>query len=138
MSEHIIENIEDIKKFILSGKAIFTIEGNSSRFTYKITKKETKNNTIYFVSVLTGCDNLNAYTYLGTIFTNGFRSTQNSTISKTAPSFIAFNYFYKHLERNFKHENMNFYHHGRCGRCGKTLTVPESIISGLGPSCVNK
>lgn len=26
-------------------------------------------------------------------------------------------------------------HEGRCARCGKKLTVPESIDSGLGPEC---
>jgi hypothetical protein len=26
-------------------------------------------------------------------------------------------------------------HAGRCGRCGKTLTVPESKATGLGPDC---
>ena len=28
-----------------------------------------------------------------------------------------------------------FWHEGRCGRCGRTLTVPESIASGVGPEC---
>jgi hypothetical protein len=27
------------------------------------------------------------------------------------------------------------YHSGRCGRCGRELTAPESILSGLGPVC---
>jgi hypothetical protein len=30
-----------------------------------------------------------------------------------------------------------FRHEGRCGRCGRTLTVPESIDSGFGPECIN-
>jgi hypothetical protein len=29
------------------------------------------------------------------------------------------------------------HHEGRCGRCGRTLTVPESIESGFGPECIN-
>lgn len=31
-----------------------------------------------------------------------------------------------------------YYHEGRCGRCARTLTVPASIISGLGPICRKK
>jgi len=28
------------------------------------------------------------------------------------------------------------FHEGACGRCGRTLTVPESIASGFGPECI--
>ena len=28
-----------------------------------------------------------------------------------------------------------FRHEGRCGRCGRALTVPESIDTGFGPHC---
>ncbi len=27
---------------------------------------------------------------------------------------------------------------GRCGKCGRKLTVPESILSGIGPTCLGK
>jgi hypothetical protein len=30
------------------------------------------------------------------------------------------------------------WHEGRCGRCGRRLTVPESIESGYGPECIGK
>ena len=30
------------------------------------------------------------------------------------------------------------YHVGKCGKCGKKLTTPESILTGLGPTCSNK
>lgn len=137
---HIIEPVEDIKKFILSGKAIFTIEGNSSRFTYKVVKKEFEHGTLYFVNVLTGSDNENSYTYMGTIYPkrNEFRLTTKSKISNTAPSFIAFNYFFKNLTFNRIHKDMTFYHNGCCGACGRLLTVPESIATGLGPTCAKK
>jgi hypothetical protein len=29
------------------------------------------------------------------------------------------------------------WHEGRCGRCGRKLTVPESIESGFGPECAS-
>jgi hypothetical protein len=31
---------------------------------------------------------------------------------------------------------LEFWHEGRCGRCGRRLTVPDSIASGYGPECV--
>lgn len=30
------------------------------------------------------------------------------------------------------------HHEGRCGKCGRRLTVPESIETGLGPECSGK
>lgn len=34
--------------------------------------------------------------------------------------------------------NYGMFHAGRCGRCGRLLTTPESIESGLGPDCITK
>jgi len=33
---------------------------------------------------------------------------------------------------------MDYYHVGRCGRCARPLTVPASIINGIGPDCAAK
>lgn len=30
------------------------------------------------------------------------------------------------------------YHLGRCGRCGRALTVPSSVESGFGPECAGR
>src|SRR5882672_9405186 len=34
--------------------------------------------------------------------------------------------------------HIEIWHSGSCGRCGRTLTVPESVLSGFGPECINK
>jgi hypothetical protein len=33
---------------------------------------------------------------------------------------------------------VDFWHDGRCGRCSKGLTVPESVERGLGPECAGR
>ena len=33
---------------------------------------------------------------------------------------------------------LTVFHDGKCGRCGRKLTVPESIQSGLGPVCAGQ
>lgn len=33
---------------------------------------------------------------------------------------------------------LQVWHEGRCGRCGRKLTVPSSIETGLGPECAGK
>ena len=31
--------------------------------------------------------------------------------------------------------NVTVWHEGKCGACGRKLTVPDSIKSGIGPVC---
>lgn len=35
-------------------------------------------------------------------------------------------------------EQVQFWHEGRCGHCGRRLTVPASINTGFGPDCAKK
>jgi len=136
------ENVEDIKKFIVGGKAIMTLESKrtSRWFTYKIKRAKKDDLTSpFFVSVLTGIDNESAYTYMGTIFDNGgklsFTLTKNSKIGEDALSYKAFSFFFKLLLESKLHEEISIYHRGICGRCGRILTTPSSLINGFGPEC---
>jgi hypothetical protein len=35
-------------------------------------------------------------------------------------------------------KGLKVHHEGRCCRCGRKLTVPESIETGLGPECASR
>jgi hypothetical protein len=135
------ENIEDIKRFLIGGKSILTLESNKTGrwFTYKIVKSKS-NDSLFFVSVLTGMNNESAYSYLGTIFNNDgkfkFTLTKKSNIGEDAFSYKAFNFFFNDLMNNKIHSDLSVYHKGVCGRCGRTLTVPESLVNGFGPECL--
>lgn len=120
------------KAFALAGNATLTVRSarTGQRFTYKVTARS----RLYFVGVLTGADNTRDYRYLGTIFSNGFRLTAKSKINADAPSAIAFTW----LAQNWESERVEIWHEGFCGRCGRKLTVPESIESGIGPVCAEK
>jgi len=136
-----LENVEDIKRFIIAGKSIMTLESKRTGrwFTYRIKKaKKDEDKSPFFVSVLTGNDNETAYTYMGTIFNNDkltFKLTKNSKIGEDALSYKAFNFFFNLLMNDKQHEEICVYHRGICGRCGRILTVPASLITGLGPEC---
>lgn len=137
-----MNSVEDIKRFLISGKAILTLESKRTGrwFTYKIKQaKKDDEKSPFFVSVLTGNDNETAYTYMGTIFQNdgklSFTLTKNSKIGEDALSYKAFNFFFKLMLAGKLHEDIVVYHRGICGRCGRTLTVPESLVWGLGPEC---
>ncbi len=134
-----MNKLTDWSNFLKAGKAIFTLENEKSgnRFTYKV--KKLKDKDIWFVSVLNGPDNYHNYHYLGCIFDQTFRSTKKSRIGQDALSFLAFKWLNSMLNAGAPlPEEINIYHEGRCGRCGKRLTVPSSIMSGFGPECVKK
>jgi len=128
-----MNKLNDAKQFILAGQAIFTVHNISTggRFTYK--SKKCENKEIWFISSLYGPDNYLSYKYIGSIFGNQFRSTKKSIKDK---SFVAFDWIWKHIEK--LPNNVEIIHEGKCGRCGKRLTVPESIKSGFGPECITK
>jgi hypothetical protein len=137
-----IKEMEKIEQFILSGKAVFTIinKETGNRFTYKVNRKEFDDQQVlWFVNLLTGPDNISNYTYMGTIHRGVFKATTKSK-HPDSTSFKAFHWFWNKLTMHEldKFPQFAFYHEGRCGRCGRRLTVPESIESGYGPECINK
>ena len=87
---------------------------------------------MYFVSLLSGPDNENDYSYLGMIRDGRFTLTKASKAGVQAPSVVAFEYF---MRVPVLHPQMQIRHEGRCGKCGRVLTVPESIDAGIGPEC---
>jgi hypothetical protein len=97
---------------------------------------------VWFVGVLTGSDNENSYTYLGTIRPGqGYRAGRKSVIDPAAPSAKAFMWFWAHITAPGHWAALSqvaFYHEGHCGKCGRTLTVPESLDRGIGPECWKK
>lgn len=136
---------KNIMPFILGGKALFTLKNSKTgkRFTYQVTiPHETKpeNASIYFVKLLTGADNTGSYAYIGYIrkvdnlYT--FHYGSKSRCSKSALGVVAFEFVFNNLVRfGTNHADLEIWHEGQCCRCGRTLTVPESIETGIGPEC---
>jgi hypothetical protein len=130
----------DPEKFILAGRATFTIVSlkTSTRFTYRVKVCE-NDASLHFVQVLTGPDNTADYRYLGIIRRGVFFHTKKSSIAPTAPCAVAFAWFWRNTVSRADIGGLAEIHHeGRCGRCGRLLTVPESIQSGFGPECATK
>ena len=143
-----MNNLKSPITFITAGKAIFTVrnEKTGNRFTFKVrqapvdkaqaTMFGVNGKPVWFVSVLNGTDNNSNYAYIGTIKGDTFVHTFKAKVSPEAPSFKAFKWLWEHIKA--LPENVHIYHEGRCGRCGRKLTVPESIESGFGPECIGK
>lgn len=150
-----LSSASDVRRFILGGKAIFTLQfRDGSHTTYKVqsAKRESRSNwstgnqdkTRYFVSALYGSDNANDYFYIGMIFResngrNNFAATAKSGAKPGSIVFDRFNLLWQTLEStNSLPEVVRFFHAGRCGFCGRLLTHPESLASGIGPECSGK
>lgn len=143
MQEHNLKQ-ENALEFILGNNALFTVKSlrTQSRFTYKVLI-DCNNERIYKVSVLNGTDNVRNYKQIGLIYKgldslSHFFESVNSIHIKTAPSTIAFEYTFNNLCMGKVMPQVEIWHEGRCCRCGRVLTVPESIAMGIGPECVFK
>ena len=146
----------DKLKFITAGKSTFTIANTetTNRFTFMVKaptettaaggKRIDRNSNVRFVSVLTGPDNENSYSFLGTIFLDGnkaprYQPSRKSRFEMSAISQLTIDWLITRLKTvNALPDFITFHHCGYCGRCGRKLTVPESIESGFGPECINK
>jgi hypothetical protein len=131
-------NAQDTRSFVQAGNARLTIvsKKTGTRFTYRV--RRPADDKPWFVQVLTGSDNEGDYTFFGTIFANGeFRHARRTPIGPEAPSAVGFAWFWSHLAKGNLPETIEVHHEGRCGRCGRALTVPSSIESGFGPECIN-
>lgn len=131
------------RQFILAGRAVFTLVGKSSRFTFRVSRKDPDPGSrwpgsTYFVGLLTGPNNETDYQYLGILdpVTGYVRLTRRSRLALGSPSVRAIQWA---LPRLWAEASMppafGIFHAGRCGRCGRTLTVPESVATGFGPEC---
>lgn len=127
----------DFNTFILAGNATFTVTSLSTgtRFTFRV--RQPQPTSPHFVQLLSGPDNESSYTFLGSIF-NGvnYFHGRRSTIGPDAPSAKAFSWLWQHRTA-IPLDRVSIHHEGKCCRCGRKLTVPSSIESGIGPECAS-
>jgi hypothetical protein len=145
-----------IREFLFAGQAMFTLVSLKTglRFTYKVRAKKqdveelarrtaagevTEEGFVtYFCSLLRGPDNGSDFSYLGVIRKPGrFFVTSKSQVSCHAAAHKAIVWFLDEMknERVVLGVLVEFWHTGRCGKCNRLLTVPDSVSRGIGPVC---
>lgn len=137
-----LTDLNTIERFLFAGKATATVvsKKTGTRFTFKVQTPKDNDNR-WFVNVLTGPNNAwnGDWKYLGFVDEHG-RFMAGVKGRPAAVSFKAFAFLARAImETNEEAMNkMELWHDGRCGSCGRKLTVPESIETGLGPICAGK
>lgn len=128
-------------KFIAAGKSTFTVKSlkSGNHITFKVKKNKKPTGPSHFIMVRDDADGIGSYSYLGTLwngrdFNHGVRSLlpHDGVFANTA------RWFFGQLKQGTLPVRCELWHEGRCGRCGRALTHPESIASGIGPECKAK
>lgn len=127
------------KEFALGGNATITLESENTgnHFTYKIQKSK-DDDFLFFVKLLRGSDNNEDYSYIGCYYADSkyfhpCKKWNEVDRSSWPPSMRAIKYFFDRLDAI--PPKLHVYHEGRCAKCGRKLTTPESIKRGFGPEC---
>lgn len=145
-----------VKEFFAAGRAIFTVAVPSEfqakhsdvkpHYTFKVEYAEANGQwpETWFVKLLVGADNSNDYKTFGMLNpkTGQMRLTRKGGMTdKSWPVRIVRRVFaniYSETPEKIEAAGFDVHHEGRCGRCGRRLTVPSSIETGLGPVCFAK
>lgn len=138
-----IRSARDAARFALAGAATVTVVSTATdkRYTFKIAAPKNGEGSARFVSLLNGPDNQSDFLYLGFIPNADapcFRLTKKSAMRFDAAPVRAAMFL---CDRVLAHPEapipagLEIWHEGRCGKCNRPLTVPESIERGIGPEC---
>lgn len=138
--------ITEARRFITAGKAIFTVANDKGQhYTFRVRLPDVEEGQPApreaFLSVLTGADNTSDYTYAGMLsLEHGtLRQTRGSKIGTEATSWKVAAWTLNRVWHNVAlPAGYALHHEGKCCRCGRKLTVPSSITSGIGPECATK
>jgi len=145
----------DAERFLFAGNATVTVSNpTGERYTFKVRGKAKQigtrldldrgervaiNEMIYFASLLSGPNNDSDYRYVGIVDGPKLTITAKSQYSADSkPAKVIAWILRKAVERAPLPVGYELRHEGRCGRCGRKLTVPESIDAGIGPECASR
>ena len=142
------------RDFVTAGKAIFTVEVPATftethpeckpHYTFKVRVKPAtlQYPATYFVSMLNGPDNYANYGYVGILepATGELRLTAKSPYAAETYQVRILRRVLQRVwageQNHITEAGWNLHHEGKCGKCGRRLTTPESCTRGIGPECI--
>ena len=138
------------QEFVLAGDAIFTVSnGKGDHYTFRVTRKASRGAAnvrrygewCWFVSVLKGPDNGSDYLYLGIVDAKrgSLRLTGKAGLPAESVPVKVLIWALRHIWAGSRDSDLpagySIQNAGKCGRCGRLLTTPDSLECGIGPEC---
>lgn len=133
-------------KFMLAGKSEFTVVSGKTgtRLGFRLEKRKSNRDGgadyIYYMSTLQE----GKMVYAGIIYLHEqkdrfwFAKGKKGRLEYNHVNVKSILYILNNLYEGNTGMNIRIYHVGTCGRCGRKLTTPESIVNGIGPECAKK
>jgi len=121
-----------------NGFVTVTNPKTGGRRTFRVRTEKWGKDTHRVVGLLTGPRNTADYTNFGFVEADGSVKVWYKKRRETA--FVKFARMLADNRRDLYtvQKGVTYRLEGRCRRCNRTLTVPESIESGIGPVCAKK
>lgn len=136
-------------QFMLAGCSEFTLVSGKTgtKLRYKLDKKvsiQSKDGENQFIYWLNTTEKSGTPIYAGVVYfdTNDnqfkFGKGARGNLNKEDIRVKSLLYVLNNLYNNNIQINVKIFHTGKCGKCGKKLTDPVSILTGLGPHCAKQ
>lgn len=123
--------------FMLAGRAVVTIQSEKTgkHYTYKI-QVANDNPDVFYVRVRAG----EMWVYIGYVHVRNNQVCFKASQTKNNPGYepksaAAIHYVLGNLYVKGEAPHVIIRHENTCGKCGRALTHPESIDTGIGPVC---
>ncbi len=119
------------RQYVLAGYAVVTFRNalTGNRFTYKVRRPD--DDHPHFVSIRTASGD---WSFMGTIFDGEtYRHGKRTEVVYDSKVAVTWRWLWDRIDD--LPPEIEVWHQGRCMRCGRRLTVPESIQTGYGPIC---
>lgn len=136
-----LTNSNEIMTYCLGGKGVVTLESPSGvHHTYFFKRPNNKDvfpDDTIFVYAVHNEKGILKHFYIGMMENTHFRLTRNSRFADYT-EIVKGAFFIDRMMHNQKLVDttpMSLYHEGMCCVCGRQLTNPKSIKSGVGPKC---
>ena len=116
----------------------FTLERNGTHITFRV--RRPKGYKTMLLDAMVGSDNHDGFEYIGSMNRGLFIKPKAGVSSKAAMVRSEIQWYAKQLwlsDKGYRNElaSVELHHEGKCACCGRKLTNPVSIETGIGPEC---
>ena len=131
---HNLLQAANLPVLLLAGNSTLTFESKytGKYFTFNVREKKKVQPTDPLEYIVISKDKI-----IGIIANMQFIYKPAVLVGEELPEQKVMAWIWKHLiKAEWLDKNVNIYHTGKCVRCGRQLTTPESVITGIGPECL--